>query len=346
MARIAAQSKGGYYATPLEMMTLICNRLVVKEGDKVNILDSCCGDGDALRFIQDDLTQKGAKVTSYGNELEKGRFELAKTKLDYVLHGGYEGIRTTPYHCLWYANPPYDEGGLERTEVTAFRIHTYRNEQQMLQKGAVVCFCIPQYVLKNIAGLVSQRLDDVSVYRFTDDYYPQFRQVVIFGYFREPKSTIAKKVRESLKEIGDRGPDALPSLDIRDGKKYLVPAAQGTIEHFRGEALRTDELWKDLQESQVFREVMDIMMPPGIQGANKLKRPPLPFKIPHMGLAITANAVDGNFGSFWLSGYTDFNKETREIKNDDGEVVREEVVYHPIPVARVFHPDKGIIEIK
>lgn len=347
MARLASQSKGGYYATPEKMVDLISERLSIPSSRFINILDPCCGEGEVLKQIQSNLQLKGAIVTSYGNELEGTRYEVAKSNIDHVIQGGYEGLRTTPYHTFLYLNPPYDEGGLERTEVSSFRLHTYRNEGQRLQKGAIVCFCIPQYVLKDVANLVSQRLDDVTVYRFTDDFYSTFKQVVVFGVFREPKGMDSRRVREYLKEVAEEGPRSLPPLDVQDGKIYEVPESHGIIEYFRGEAMRPDELWKDLQTSPVFQDIQELQMPAALQQVNRLKRPPLPFKIAHMGLAITANAVDGNFGDFWLSGYTIFEAETTEIYDDiTGDKIREEVVHRPIPVARIFHPQKGIIELR
>lgn len=47
MARIASQSKGGYYPTPIEELHLLCKYLQgVLENDEsiINLLDPCCGD--------------------------------------------------------------------------------------------------------------------------------------------------------------------------------------------------------------------------------------------------------------------------------------------------------------
>ncbi|MFF0828854.1 DUF6094 domain-containing protein [Brevibacillus sp. NPDC003359] len=346
MARLASQAKGGFYATPTEMIELVSRRLVVHPGKHVNILDTCCGEGDALLQLKTNLLGKGATVSTYGNELEHGRYEKARTKLDVVIQGGYEGVRSSPYQTLCWLNPPYDNGGIERMELTAFRIHTYRNEQQMLQKGAVVCFCIPQEILADVASAVSRKLDAVRVYRFTDEFYPVFRQVVVFGYFQEPLGKDAAETEQHLKEVAKQGPSFVTPLDYNDGIEYIVPAAQGEVSYFRGEALRTDELWKDLQGSTVFGDVVTMMFPPSLQNANRLKRPPLPLKIAHMGLAITANTVDGNMGDFWLSGYTVNDPETQYIENDEGITVREEIVHRPVPVARIFSPKFGIVELK
>ncbi|WP_232700272.1 DUF6094 domain-containing protein, partial [Brevibacillus daliensis] len=239
MARLASQSLGGFYSTPPEMVQLVCKKLKVDEGSFINILDTCAGEGEALKMFQDHLEDQRAKVVTYGNELEKSRFDKAATCLDHVIHGGYERLRTSPFHSFWWGNPPYDHGSTERMEVSAFRLHSYRNEKQMIQKGAVVCYCVPQESLKDLAELLAYRLDDIRVYRFTDEFYPRFHQVVVFGYFATPSEEKARKLKEYLKEVGSYGPESLETLEKEDHIYYEIPAAQNKIEFFRGDALKT-----------------------------------------------------------------------------------------------------------
>ncbi|MDT3417104.1 type I restriction-modification system DNA methylase subunit [Brevibacillus aydinogluensis] len=55
MARIASESKGGYYATPEKEMRLIASRLSVQGAGMINLYDPCCGKGAALRILADAL---------------------------------------------------------------------------------------------------------------------------------------------------------------------------------------------------------------------------------------------------------------------------------------------------
>lgn len=80
LARIASQSKGGFYATPIEEIELILPRVTIRytEEDKViNIIDPCCGEGEALERLARHLKRfepsTGIKTTTYGVELEKSR---------------------------------------------------------------------------------------------------------------------------------------------------------------------------------------------------------------------------------------------------------------------------------
>ncbi|WP_268900759.1 DUF6094 domain-containing protein [Brevibacillus halotolerans] len=346
MSTLASQSLGGFYKTPLEVLKHVCNKLKIEEGSLFNILDTCAGEGEALRFIQDSLEKQGGKICSFGNELEKSRYEKAKKILNHTVHGGYESLRTSPFHSFWWGNPPYDNGYLERMEVSAFRLHTYKNEKQILQRGALVCFCVKQKVLSDLAEIVSSRLDGIRVYRFTDEHYPRFQQVIIFGYFNKPNMKNRLEIKKYLQEVAILGPEALPPIDIPDNITFSIPPSLNKIDYFRGDRLKNTELWEDLQQSAVFDEIEHLFLPTGLKEDSKLKRPILPLKPAHMALVLTANAIDGNMGDFWVNGYTKIEKEKKIIENDDGKPVREEITSKPIPLARIFHPHYGIVELK
>lgn len=346
MAQLASMAKGGYYPAPESEAALICRRLRIEPNTQLlNITDTCCGKGEALLQFQNHFRDLGAEqVRSYGNELEKGRYEEASKKLDHVVHGAYEALRTQAHFSFLWGNPPYDDGGLERMETSFLRLHTLKNEKQILQRNAVLALCIPQHVLEDVAPIVANRIDDVSVYRFTDDHYDTFKQVVLFGVFKEPKRSKIKEVRNWLKDIADKGPSAVPPLDHPDGKVYVVPASSEKISYFRGAALQPDEIYKDLLLSPLFQEMADKMFPSTLQKAT-LKKPILPLKPAHIATAIAAGAVDGHMGSFVIEAYTKRISTKEEIRDADGNLVSEEYTTKPTSVTRIFHPEYGIKDL-
>lgn len=348
MARLASAAKGGFYETPPTEAELICKRLRVQDDTKLlNILDTCCGKGDVLQQFKKHFQNSGVeKVNACGNEMEKGRFEEAQTKLDQTVSGGYESLRTSPTFSFLWGNPPYEDGGIERMEVTFLRLHTLKNERQMLQKNAVVALCIPQHVLADVAPIVASRLDDVSVYRFTDDHYDTFKQVVLFGYFREPKKKQKKEVRGWLKEVASKGPQALPTLAEEDGVSYDLLASEEEVSYFRGYALDPSELLKDLQGSSVFEEVEEKWMPSSLRKKATLKKPILPLKTAHVATAIAAGAIDGHLGEFVIEAYTKSVTTKEEIRNEEGMLTHEEFTTKPVSITRVFHPLHGIIDLQ
>jgi len=111
MAKMASQAKGGYYPTPTKKIELICNRLQVQPGTVLYLLDSCAGEGKALKIIGDHFTAKtnSQEIIAFGVELEEERVIAAKQLLYKVVGGGYENLRASNgvFSFLWL-NPPYD----------------------------------------------------------------------------------------------------------------------------------------------------------------------------------------------------------------------------------------------
>ena len=314
MARIAAETKGGYYPTPPSQMAHVCRRLTVEPGTELNLFDPCCGEGAALKQMAEDLASKGAAVKTYGVELESGRAKKAKKALDHVLHSGYEAIRMTNevISAMWL-NPPYDVANGERVEVRFLRDLTERR----LQPGGLLMFCIPQYVLRNAASTLAARFFDLAVYRFTDDDYPVFKQVVVFGYRREQSDAgpEARKTKEWLANLGYLGPEAVPSLDEDDGKTFSVPAAAGPVAIFRDSRVDVDEARAAVLKSPVFAQVERLITPPP-PAQVQMKTPVMPLKLAHMGTAIAAGAVGGNMGTHIIVGTTKKTVETYEKGKD------------------------------
>jgi hypothetical protein len=142
-------------------MELILKALYISEEstDKPFFLyDPCCGEGEALSLLTQAFKEMGAsKTRSYGSEIEEGRFEVAREVLDVVLHEGYQFVRTEPKFNLLWLNPPYQQNFSERAELTFLRALT-GTKQGVLQKDGILLFCIPQYVVKDTAGVLSGHL--------------------------------------------------------------------------------------------------------------------------------------------------------------------------------------------
>ena len=332
MARLAAEAKGGYYPTPPSEMALVCRRLTTEPGAAINLFDPCCGEGIALKQMAEDLTSKGAAVKTYGVELEAGRAKKAKKALDRVLHSGYEEIRMTNgvISAMWL-NPPYDTTDGERVEVRFLRDLTERR----LQPGGLLMYCVPQYVLKSAASTLASRFANLAVYRFTDTYYPVFKQVVVFGYRREKSEPgpEARKTKERLANLGYLGPEALPSLDENDEVTFAVPSATGPVELFRDNKIDEEEARAAVTKSPLFARAEALVSPPPPSQV-RMKTPVLPLKIAHMGTAIAAGAVGGNMGSHIIVGTT--KKVTETYEKDENTVTQVERIETSI---KVFSPE-------
>lgn len=313
MARLASQSQGGYYATPPKEVELICNRLAVAPEATVNLLDPCCGEGLALKQISDYLANQGATPLTFGVELEETRAEKAKSLLHKVVKGGYENLRATNevFSFMWL-NPPYDNAGNGQRMETNF-LRNLTQPGKYLQPGGLLGFCIPQYVLKECAWIIGNRFQDVHVYRFTDENYPMFKQIVVFGYQAKgrvnPKE--AKATRERLEAISDLPFTEVPTLAELDGITFTVPEADREVTLFRGSILDPVEIAADIDASPAWNDFENLVMPENLREKVTLKRPVLPLKPSHMGVAIASGAVGGNMTDHILVGLT-----AKEVVND------------------------------
>lgn len=318
MARIASEIKAGYYPTPPSQVELVARRLRVEPGAQVNIFDPCAGCGDALHGLTQALSDQGAIVTSYGIELEKDRAEMCRGKIDRMLQSPYEDTRVTPHSMSYmWLNPPYTNHGIERAEVTFLRDLTDPTSGK-LQPGGLLGFCIPQKVLRDSAMLLALRFDDIHVYRFTDDEYPTYYQVVVFGRRREKKNPDPVPEGERLKKLSLSAP---PTLDLDDGVVFQVPAAEKEVQTFLLNALTEEEVRESLAASPLWDAVAKYKPKPKAI----MKAPVMPLKSTHIAVSIAAGAVGGAMGDHLLVGSTKREKSSQEIPMDNGYKIIERV---------------------
>lgn len=344
MARIASQSKGGFYATPEGQISLILPHLKVTEGKGyLNLLDPCAGEGEALKQLEthfrniEDITS-----LSYGVELEETRAKKANEVLDIVIHDAYENLRTEANYNLVWLNPPYDEVFHERTELRFLRTLSSKSKNVFANNGLLL-FCVPQYVLDKCAMILSERFRDIKVYRFTDDAYDVFKQVVVFGYFGSPGNREkVKETRDYLREIAKEGPEVLPTLEEISEEYYLQPSDQ-QISLFRAGRLKPEELLQDLKDSAVFSE-FEKRVTPEVR-KNSMKRPLLPLKMAHAGIAIASGAVGGNMGNHIVVGFTKSVTNLAEQPDEEGITKKEIYTKQHKSVVRVFTRN-GIFELE
>ena len=110
----------------------------------IRLFDPCAGDGTALAYLAESLTDQGASVETYGVEIEAGRATGAGERLDCVIQGDFR--RTSVSHrsmSLALLNPPYSNtGGEQSLEKTIIR-----RTLPYLVEGGVIALVIPDRLL-------------------------------------------------------------------------------------------------------------------------------------------------------------------------------------------------------
>ena len=117
MARLAAQEKGEFYPTPLEIAEGIANLVhvqPVKGKPVLRLFDPCAGDGVALARVADVLRTRNPDlpVETWGVEINARRAAEAAARLDHVVASPFEVAAWKPSRwgiaSILVLNAPYD----------------------------------------------------------------------------------------------------------------------------------------------------------------------------------------------------------------------------------------------
>ncbi|MBN2331041.1 MAG: class I SAM-dependent methyltransferase [Candidatus Aenigmarchaeota archaeon] len=284
--RPEARIKMGYYPTPLSVVYRIRSFLEFPD-DNANVLDPCCGEGTAVRNLVD-----GARAITYGIELDEYRAEQAREKLDHVLQCGYEDARmsNSSVSCL-FLNPPYDW-----QKGSPAHGHEHERTEKVFLKGTVrylvpqgiVVYIVPQpRVTEDVAKILSYRFDDFNTYRFPDDEYEAFRQVVLFGR-RKGQNCLDDGSFGMLRSIPYVD---LPEIPHMQQPVYQVPSSP-EVRLFRSTLIDEAELEHELGSSALWEKLNGH----GQRNRNGVGRPPLPLHTGHLGLLLASGCLDGMVG--------------------------------------------------
>lgn len=273
----------GYYPTPLGVVERISSFLEFPQ-DNMNLLDPCCGEGLALKKLAEDF-----KTTTYGIELDEYRVKQAKSNLDHVIKGSYEDakISNNAFSCL-FLNPPYDwetsfDDNSERKEKTFLK-----GTVKYLKPSGTLIYIIPQHRLtEDIAKILSYRFEDFNTFKFPDNDYKNFKQIVLFGS-KKRKSWVNECDFEKLEAIHRK---ELPEIPYSKEPRYKLPSS-GRVQLFCSSLIDEKELEKEMEKSVLWQKFNGY----GEMNGNDLGRPPLPLHTGHLGLLLANGCLDGVVG--------------------------------------------------
>ncbi|MFH1470650.1 MAG: DUF6094 domain-containing protein [Candidatus Micrarchaeota archaeon] len=279
--RLAGRIKMAYYPTPLSVVERI--KSFIRFPDSASILDPCCGEGIALQRLAE-----GTGAKTYGIEIDQHRAKQAKTRLNHVLKCGFEQTRISNgvFSCL-FLNPPYDwetqEESNERKEKLFLNVTA-----KYLQTGGLLVYIIPQNRLdKSIAKTLAYKFKQFLVYRFPEEEYEDFKQIVLFGV-KKKDNTMDEQALAKLARVPETSLEELPD---RDEPAYDPPRSKD-VSLFKSTIIDEKELSKEAKDSPLwekFRELARVE-------EQKIERPPLPLHTGHLGLLLANGCLDGIIG--------------------------------------------------
>ncbi len=184
--RLAAQAKGGYYPTPERVVDLVADLIHTPNGnyyrnaETIRILDPCCGAGDALQRLAQNLDRPNSMpIETYGVELHRDRAEEAEKRLYRTLASDlFQTSIANGAFGLLLLNPPYDWDSEDKRVEHAFLTQTTR----YLAENGLLVFIVPRQRLSYSARYLSTHYGRMQCWAFPDPEREVFDQVVLFGY--------------------------------------------------------------------------------------------------------------------------------------------------------------------
>lgn len=139
LGRLMNRVRMGYQPTDPAHVDLL-RRAVTFPTEPVNLLDPCCGEGEALARFAD-----GANAVTYGIEIDELRGEMAQRRLNRVGFGSFffSRVSSGAFQGL-FLNPPYLS---VRTEYGSRRLEKsfLADGLRLLQNGGLLVYIIPYY---------------------------------------------------------------------------------------------------------------------------------------------------------------------------------------------------------
>ena len=280
LGRLMNRVRMGYQPTDPAHVDLL-RRAVTFPAEPTNLLDPCCGEGEALARFAD-----GAGAVTYGIEIDELRGKQAQKRLHRVGFGSFffSRVSSGAFQGL-FLNPPYLS---VRTEYGSRRLEKsfLADGLRLLQNGGLLVYIIPYYrASPDICRVLCENLNDLRVYRFMGQEFRQFRQVVFLG---------TKIPRREAFGMAERlftyllSPQNIPELDQLPESAYVIPPAAKPVEQFKGDQFNVAELTEQLKQSKT----LDCLFENRTHD-NRERRPLLPMNLSQIGLIGASGLMNG-----------------------------------------------------
>ena len=321
--RLAAQAKMGYYPTPPSVGSLVTDILIRNGKGNIRLLDPCAGEGTALKQIGEMLSAE-----TYGIELDTERGSIAKQILTHCLVTDYTATRiSNQAFSVLYLNPPYD-WAIRNDEVSASERYErtfLRNTVRYLIPNGVLVYLIPQKRLdKTIAKILAFRFKDVKVYRFPEDEYKAFKQIVLFGVLKK-RADNDEDLERYLTDVG-HCKAIIPFLDKAECKYPVLPSPAAKNFLFRTTRIDPRELEIEVRQHGLRDKINRLVKP--LTLSEQIK-PIMPLRQGHLAQLLACGMMNGvvldrdGRNPLVVKGITRKEVETRTEYEDGKEKVIE-----------------------
>jgi len=347
MARLASEEKMGYYPTPTYVVQKIKQLLQIEK--RARLIDTCCGEGEAL-----SLLAQGTGAETYGVELDKERYLKAKQRLNHVLwcDSLNELICTREAFSLLWLNPPYDtEEGGELDEKERLELVFLKKHFPLLQRRGILILIIPYNQLARSLSFLRTKCTEISVYRFPDDLFWQFKQIVLIAVKDRPDRAELEK-NDSLIQLASftwsgRAYETLDSIEDAE-VRYHVPESEKEKITFKSTRLDPEEAVKLVKKSPLWKQLKQSLL-----SSRRMTniRPLMPLREGHLAMLLASGMMNGEVKGkgrerLIIKGTVKKEQDQREERTADGVKIITTDRYEITVRAIRFSPEPEIITIR
>lgn len=226
--RVNNEKCGAYY-TDKKQCNKIANLFHFEDGKEYAIIEPSIGNAEAVLEVTKACTNK--KI--FGVELNKEAFEsLSESgKVDYLINADFlNGVTiSNNIFSFCFMNPPYGEDFRGERLETQFVVKV----TSYIRTNGVLCMVVPEYVFTEDKFLRTYlaRYEHLAHYRFDDEVYAQFKQVVVVGK-RKSGIGLQREVLEALRaDLEANGFPYLPTEPL-EAPIFVPPSSAEKVEMF------------------------------------------------------------------------------------------------------------------
>lgn len=293
---LANQAKMGAYYTDVDHCRRI-GQLFAFPQEEVCVLEPSIGDASAVNAV----TAGCEKRKLFGVELNPQTVEELKEKnaCDYLLHADFlNGVKiSNKAFSFVFANPPYGENKDKKERLELMFLEKI---VKYICADGILVYIIPYYVLtdEKFMKAYMHTFNPYAVFRFDDNEYKKYQQIVLIGGKRKSFGYMAKWM-ERFKEMTASLDEMayLPKMGEEIQRKIQVlPSSESKVEYFTTLEFDAKAAGEYLAQSSLYSLVAEKAFIPEFQ-ATKLGSPPTPLKKDLLYLCSIAGCGQGIVGS-------------------------------------------------
>lgn len=306
-------AKMGAYYTDISHCRDIGKMFRFSTEEQTCVLEPSIGDGSAVKAVTG--VESNSNIRIFGVELHDTVAETtaADPNMEAILQGDFlsDVMITNGAFSFCFANPPYMDVE-EEEELRSVGHKTERIERRFLEKvsgylktGGICVWVIPHRVLYESSYLSywMSRFETLAIYKFREDEYAKYKQIVAIGKRRSGAVGVMKEDREKMQEmIALEKLEVLPS-SFEESKIIDVPTSSvANIKNFRarqfdGSAalLQVDHSEQEKLAELFFASRTFLEVPEG--NGTKILTPPVPLKKANRALLVSCGIGSGLAGT-------------------------------------------------